>query len=134
MFDRDVENVRLIKCWAENVGDEHYIGLAYEYETDDGAYELHIPRINAARVFGDRKLPRMEMSDIGCIMDVHSEKVLLNRGNLVMKDLDGKVHDCRGVYSAVRTISEKKPVEMTLEEIEKKLGHKVSIVSKGGEK
>jgi hypothetical protein len=93
------------------------LDMTYTVETPEEISELHIPRV---------MLP-ISNKDIviNCEFDYYG-------GSLYTADVgfgECRVLESDGEYFTLKTI-ETKTKEMTLEEIEKKLGHKVKIVNK----
>lgn len=129
-------NVILKTCELVEDKDLYYLHLIYGYEDDYGVYELHIPKM----LLPIRKdvIPSVEMSNLDRLYlmdntayaDFHGQKFELAEGDISCKDLNGDDVHTRA-RSLICTLLEKKH-EMTLEEIEKKLGYKVKIVSEKG--
>lgn len=100
----------------------YYLGAKYLIEDDNAVRELHIPRmflnisLDSVIVKDEFNPGKNPEADIGF-------------GYLPIVCEDPR----NMVYYSISTIKEK-PHEMTLEEIEKKLGYKVKIVSKQEEK
>lgn len=129
---------KLISCQAEYDVDSltWYLYLIYRYEANDGAYELHIPKFVLSNVLPINHMPvinilRNRYKEIANITTHNDGHVLLQPCSTIsLEHMDTGDYDTyKDVYFAVRQVSEKKPVEMTLEEIEKKLGYKVKVVS-----
>lgn len=95
----------------------YFLDMTYTIETPEEIRELHIPKVMLT--FSENKVRIVtDYSYLGsgiCHVDLGFG------GCHVLKDRDG-------CWYTVETIKEKTR-EMTLEEIEKKLGHKVKIVS-----
>ena len=115
-------NVKLKSKKIYEQNDHLYLKLVYQYETDSGVYELIIPKI--ALDICTTRIPTLSQ-----------ENSLINPGYNAWfgsheYDLEKASTKYTGVSVAyvINTIEEKKH-EMTLEEIEKKLGYKVKIVS-----
>ena len=111
----DNEKLMDVKLVKEN--GNYFLDLTYQHEDDKAIYETNIPRVY---------LPLSEHGfeywsfDVGC----HTNKehaINLGFGELrLLKDKNGAVF--------TTAIVEEKTKEMTIEEIEKALGHKVKIV------
>lgn len=102
-----------------------YLKLVYEYEDKKGTHELTFPRVqfpfslNSPEVlFNDS--PHPALRNVALALALHDDyaKICL---------YDTKSDD--GMVYFTDKITKYKPQEMTLEEIEKKLGYKVKIVS-----
>ena len=92
-------------------GGAYYLSATYTQEDGPNKYELEVPRIY---------LPLRQEPDIKSYMlGEHEGLINLGFGELTMRKVDG-------YYYKVTTIQK----ELTLEEIEKRLGYKVKIVSK----
>lgn len=134
-------NVTLKTCELVEENDLYYLHLIYGYEDDYGVYELHIPRMilpirkdKAPTVVFDEpngfSCPAYKsefMSNPPSYADFDGQKFELLQGEVSCKDLNGDDILTRA-KSLICVLLEKKQ-EMTLEEIEKKLGYKVKIVS-----
>ena len=109
-------DVNLVKANLRHDNSGYYLDLVYRVE-DDKTVELYkLPRV---------RLPLKE-NDVTIRTD-HDGFSYISHANVGFGYL--RLHpDKNGVQYTVETI-ETKTKEMTLEEIEKKLGHKVKIVS-----
>lgn len=113
-----------------------YLELVYEYEDEYRVHELIIPKI---------------VLDIrtDCAPNIHQENYVglgtskvsitcgfntfdLSRVDVPIKK-NGKTYVCENAAYVINTLKEK-PKEMTLAEIEKKLGHKIKLVSEESKK
>ena len=100
-----------------------YMSLTYEIEDEHVIKEIHIPKI-ATCIPMDKELSISHSNNCyGRILDVE-----LNAGSMHYQLFRAKTEDAEDVYVTEKILYEK-PTEMTLEEIEKKLGYKVKIVS-----
>lgn len=131
---RNVRKVQLYSCELYTDDTAFYLNLIYRYENDDGVYDLHIPKLRLNSVLLAYGLPHLRTANNECVMSIAAKDVVLEKYNVYSHDSSGKPVTYENVPFVIETVEEKKPVEMTLEEIEKKLGHKVSIVSKGDKK
>ena len=96
-----------------------YLDATYDIETESQKFMVHIPRI-CVPIRKDYVSIRCE-TDFDSIYD--ATRINLGFGELnVRKDEDGHFYTV--------TVTEEKVHEMTLDEIEKKLGYKVKIVNK----
>lgn len=116
-----------------------YLDVTYTFENLYGIFELHIPKISMKDFFKPDSLPNIVHDEEP--FELFNERLLTmpkpspnfifcqhNGGSLVLKE--SKIGNLtRDPGYEVITIKEKER-EMTLEEIEKKLGHKVKIVAK----
>lgn len=132
----DIKNVKLkdFKVYKEEFG-SLCLALTYEYEAKDGIHEFHIPKL-ALRI-SDKDIPSIETShymrhDDEVYADVGFHKYRLFKTEFDVPDKFGESHTINGCVAdcLVKEI----PKEITLEEIEKRLGYKVKIVSEKGDK
>ena len=100
----------------------HFLKGVWEYETVTGRYELTIPKIDLGNSF-------YEVPEITCdllrgnFVDIGQLHNIPFRGTVLPLR-----HDDRGNVSYSKEL-EKFEKEMTLKEIEKKLGYKIKLVS-----
>lgn len=114
-----------------------YLKLVYEYEDERGVHELIIPKIDLD-IHTDY-LPRIDADsdDLipSCIVDYFIKfnytTFNLMKDNVTVRK-NGETHICPTAAYVINTIKEN-PHEMTLSEIEKKLGYKVKLVSGTGD-
>lgn len=111
-----------------------YLDITYELEDNKAIEELHIPRVEIPLfVGGYPAIERKNDPDYDGLVPAWfplREVVCLNTGN----DTKLKIHrDSHGNYFTFKTIKEKTQ-EMTIAEIEKKLGHKIKIISEDKKK
>lgn len=97
-------------------GGAYFFAATYHLEDDFGIKEIHFPKILAPISSG-----YISVTDVG--------------HDFAMVDLGGDVRtcaDCGGKHNTIftETVIEEKTHEMTMDEIEKKLGYKVKIVNK----
>lgn len=113
--------------------DNHlYLKLVYEYEDDHGIHELIIPKLDLE--IRTDCLPIIEHDSYAGPMDILN--YYINRDsdtfNLLQDDVavrkKGVTLMCENAAYVTNTLKEK-PKEMTIAEIEKKLGYKVKLVS-----
>ena len=110
-----------------------FIKLEYEYENDDGTHRILFPRVEFP--FSCLMVPTISTTDdqsyisSRSAMDSRFCELSLFKGNAkIIKDDGSAVKHNNVVFLDV--ITKKKIHEMTLEEIEKKLGYSVKIVTK----
>ena len=110
-----------------------YVKLEYEYENDDGTHRILFPKVEFP--FSCSRVPTLSEIDYQCyisirsVMDFRPCTLNLFKGNAkIVKDDGAAVKKDNVVFLDV--ITKKKIHEMTLEEIEKKLGYPVKIVTK----
>ena len=100
----------------------HFLKGVWEYETVTGRYELTIPKIDLGNSF--YKVPEITCDSVcnyaSCICQLHH--IPFRGTELPLR------HDDRGNVSYIEEL-EKFEKEMTLKEIEKKLGYKIKLVS-----
>lgn len=101
---------------------DYYLELTYLVETPTVKQRLHIPKAILPLNTNDLSLTRESAS--------HRSETMINKikfNDVCELSLGGTVF----TYSI--TTIEEKAIDMTLEEIEKKLGHKVKVITKKGE-
>ena len=110
-----------------------YIKLEYEYENDDGTHRILFTKVEFP--ISCLNIPTISTIDDQCYissrsaMDFRPCTLSLFKGNAkIIKDDGSAVKHDNVVFLDV--ITKKKIHEMTLEEIEKKLGYSVKIVTK----
>lgn len=105
-----------------------YIKLEYEYENDDGTHKILFSKVEFP--FSCLSIPPITTIDgIYYISSLSTMDLRLFKGNAkIIKDDGAAVKHNNVVFLDV--ITKKKIHEMTLEEIEKKLGYSVKIVTK----
>lgn len=100
----------------------HFLKGVWEYETVTGRYELTIPKIDLGNSF--YKVPEIECDSVcnytSCVFQLYH--IPFRGTELPLRP------DEQGNVSYVKEL-EKFEKEMTLEEIEKKLGYKIKLVS-----
>lgn len=118
------ENVKLIgkKVYEEN--NKLYLGLTYEYENDDGKYNLYIPKIEL-----DIKTNDLPIIDSILYHSTNYENIEYHfeTGGHDYNVLKPNIGNKEEFYALQIKTKTKK---MTIEEIEKELGYKIQIVSK----
>lgn len=125
-FNEKLTNIELKK---DESTDSYYLDVTYEYEDDKGYYEMHIPHVRLP--FSEKKTPYISTIGSnyfnGCKITYGDDELTLCEGQTKhMDDLD--LGDKYCAFYTVKTLKEKRQ-EMTLEEVEKKLGYKIKIVS-----
>ena len=103
----------------------HFLKGVWEYETVTGRYELTIPKIDLGNSF--YKVPEIACDLLRSdFFDIRQLHYIPFRGTELPLRLDD-----RGNVSYIKEL-EKFEKEMTLKEIEKKLGYKIKLVSGKG--
>lgn len=97
-----------------------YMSLTYEIEDEHVIKEIHIPKIATCIPTDREQFINHLTTSHGSVYDVK-----VDIGSMEYQIIKGGVYD---TYLTEKILYEK-PTEMTLEEIEKKLGYKVKIVS-----
>lgn len=124
MYYKNV-NLKSLELFEETIDGNvrHLLKAVYEYKNEIGKYEIIFPRIDLG--IPNNHIPDTEQ-EIGTLYGGLSRlNMQINiRGNHFNLLPDEKSH----TYY-VKTIEEY-PKKMTLDEIEKKLGHKIELVSK----
>lgn len=132
MYKKEIKNARLYK---EHDG-KYYIDLRYTEEDDRKITETHIPKLHIALESGNINPFNIFNSDR--IAETGADYVLgyhafrMYEGVSTFRTEDGELELYENVLFTEKVIEEKVQ-EMTLSEIEKKLGYKVKIVSEKGE-
>lgn len=109
-----------------------YLKLVYEYEDDHGIYELIIPKIDLE--IRTDFLPTIGHDSYTGPMDILNYYVnsFYHTFSLLRDDVEvkknGETLTCEKAAYVINTLKEKRK-EMTIAEIEKKLGYKVKLVS-----
>lgn len=125
------QTVKEARLYEEN--DNFYLDVRYEIEDQHGIKEIHIPKVRIPLEFAN--LEHIWESVYGG--KVETTELVLPYKNLVcnpgkayfLNNEDGKTHTHPGVAFATKIIKEKK-TDMTIEEIEARLGYKIRIVNK----
>lgn len=115
--------VKNVKLNYNEKSEMYYLSFNYVYEDESGIYSIEIPRVN---LFTKKSHLVLEQRKYSWYDDVKVSLGFLEGLNVnksKLKDISEEV------YYAVRTLKEKRH-EMTLDEIEKKLGYKITIVNK----
>ena len=100
----------------------HFLKGVWEYETDTGRYELTILKIDLGNSF-------YEVPEITCTSVRNDFFDICQLHHIPFRGTELSLrHDDRGNVSYVKELK-KFEKEMTLEEIEKKLGYKIKLVS-----
>ena len=113
--------------------DNHlYLKLVYDYEDDYGIHEVIIPKLDLE--IRTDCLPLIKHDSYAGPMDIlnyyinrYSDTFILLRDDVAVRK-NGVTLMCENAAYVTNTLKEK-PKEMTIAEIEKKLGYKVKLVS-----
>ena len=110
----------------------HYLRLVYEYKDDNGnLHEVIIPKVSLS--FFESHIPTIEESNSGWFGTMSGSitvgSLRLETVNVPVANYEGKESTVENTYY-VDVIKKRAVKKMTLEEIEKKLGCKIEIVSK----
>lgn len=133
---KEYSNCKLksINAYQDKNSSEWRLQLVYTYEDDIGLHELIIPCVDPP--FPQKNLPMMgrDYTDLpmmggGCSVLYMESFGCLPRIYKADARLFGSCDVERDIFFCDRII-EYKPREMSVEEIEKKLGYKIKIVSK----
>ena len=117
-YDRaELKDLKLIK---EN--EKYYFDATYEYENKNGVYELNIPRI-ILPIVPDRMPSYHHDVSLG---NIHPGTLEVDLGYLGYLQVE---RDMKTNMTHRITEIKKKPRKMTLAEVEKRLGHKIELVS-----
>ena len=124
----------------QDVGNNWFLELTYNYDADDGEHTLIIPKVRLP--FTEARLPMFKfIANEGCVFYGEDVATIETIGYSSYGDtqfFSGVVTDPRNgeqlnacMYADI--LVKPKVREMTLEEIEKKLGYKVKVVAKKGD-
>lgn len=127
-----IKNV-ILKEYKVFEKDNHlYLKLVYGYENDHGIYEIIIPKLDLEirtdyipDIISDYYIGPMDISN--CYIQRHSDKFNLLQDDIIVVK-NGETIKCEKATYIHNTLEEK-PTEMTIADIEKKLGYKVKLVS-----
>lgn len=128
-----IKNVKLLDKEVIEENGQLYLSLKYLYEAMDGIHELHIPRVAlnilTKEIPDYRRENNMFYGTDESYICVPGHNYDLNPATL---DVINKFGEIVTIQKAkyVEVLVKENQVEMTIEEIEKKLGHKIKIVSK----
>ena len=103
--------------------DQYFLRMDFKYENDHGFYRGHVDKIKF-----DLHLNRVEYTDFGNNKSAIAKIYIPSAGYINPINFD-IFPDSNGHFLTIDCIEEKVQ-EMTVEEIEKKLGHKIKIISK----
>ncbi len=126
------KNIFLKDCKVFEKDNRLYLKLVYEYEDDHGIYELIIPKIDLE--IRTDFLPTIGHDSYTGPMDILNYYVnsFYHTFSLLRDDVEvkknGETLTCEKAAYVINTLKEKRK-EMTIAEIEKKLGYKVKLVS-----
>lgn len=128
MFEKKNERLKSVELLKDTLCSKkgrYYLGLTYEFEdAQENVHEVYISRVPLP--IYDQGIPEIKYKSV-YTMGLH-----INAGHSI--DVGYGDVDLPGDYAVIDTIVKyAPPKEMTLEEIEKKLGYKVKIVSREDE-
>lgn len=129
------KNVRLDE--ATICADDHdiYVELAYIYDDENGTHKMIIPKIRTGLRSDDLPILYNHIEEIGNIpileitYGYNACETFFKLEKEIVPEFKSNTKGEK-VYIADKLIKPKEAKEMTLEEIEKKLGYKVKIVNK----
>lgn len=111
------------------------LSLVYQYEATDGLHELYIPKIQLD--IYRNAMPSIDRHIDAMYIHNPSEDVVIDFGHheflglitdVIVPNKFGEKHKVKA--AVVDCLVKENVVEMTLNDIEKKLGHKIKIVNK----
>lgn len=120
------QTVKEARLYEEN--DNYYLDVRYEIEYKDCIKEIHVPKVRIPLEFAN--IENTWESVYGGVAEtttlvLPSKDLVCHKGIAKFEGLN----DLYNVACGIRTIKEKK-TDMTIEEIEAKLGYKIRIVNK----
>lgn len=124
----EIYNIKLtnVELKKDEMTGGYYLDVTYEYEDNRGYYEMHFP--HARLPFYEKDMPTLNRGmGIGWYSD--SPNVSLYDNTLQLAKGKSKHEEKGEYYYTIKTLKEKHH-EMTLEEVEKKLGYKIKLVTK----
>lgn len=135
MYKKEIKNARIYK----EADGRYYIDLRYTEEDDRKITETHIPKIHIPlesghiNTFGICNFDRRQFgeAETGADYVFGNHAFRMYEGVSTFRTEDGERESYQNVLFTEKVIEEKIQ-EMTLSEIEKKLGYKVKIVSEKG--
>lgn len=134
MYKKEIKNARIYK----EADGRYYIDLRYTEEDDRKITETHIPKLHIPLESGHINTFNRCSFDPGQGIETGAEYAFVKNafrmyeGVSTFRTEDGERESYQNVLFTEKVIEEKVQ-EMTLSEIEKKLGYKVKIVSEKGE-
>lgn len=108
-----------IQLYEEN--GNYYLRLKYLCEDDTSIFEMEIPKVDIR--FNKTVYPNLSYSKYS-----EREDCTLNTFGGPLKVYPGETSEANHVFYTIKTLEEKH-IELTVSEIEKRLGYKIKIVS-----
>lgn len=127
MLDRTIKEVKIY----EEKGFQ-FLSIRYLIEDDTSVKEFHLPKVRLPIEYADLN---HEYNQLGSNTRYDTVNLVLPGKELEVQTgdatfhVDGRIEKYKEVKYACKVIEEKTK-DMTIEEIEKKLGHKIKIVNK----
>lgn len=121
--------LKSVHAYQDNTGN-WFMRLRYEVENPDGVHEIIIPKLSFP--IGLLRYPSIDVDwdpysgDAVCLVHLQNESLFVNNGDC--RSHGKKYRDVPFVDSLIKP-AQSEVKEMTLEEIEKELGHPVKIIS-----
>lgn len=130
-----MKNVKLTNLEAyKGYGDEWYLKIVYQYESEDGLHQRVFPRVIPPFPQGDIPTLNIATNTFNSLDDrdylMCNDKMVLWPGEYSTCIDGSEVSMGRRATMFDICLSKHEPKEMTLDEIEKELGYKVKIISK----
>ena len=123
-YTSEYKNKKLVQCKHAICGDSHYLALKWQYETTDGVYELSVPKLDITDICSFPEALVIQRGTYNNPQRGHLKTLI----GCQLVDIPMELTGRQKFYYKVECIEEKTR-EMTLSEIEAKLGHKVKIVN-----
>ena len=130
MTNFNIKNVKLVDALAyTDENDTWYMELQYEYEDESGVHRRYYPKVEFPFFCGTLPTEEFSSDRFGrdkLTISLFTNEVTVFRGNFWNHHSGQLMHDVCIVDNLIKPAVH----EMTIEEIEKELGHKVKIVNK----
>lgn len=118
-----MENVRLTSLMLIRENDGYFLRATYQFEDERGIWEETYPRICLPICTSSRPMINCQFGSSACANNI---TVDLGFGELPLKEIRKNVY-------AERKLIKEKIHDMTISEIEEKLGYKIKIIGEKGE-
>lgn len=121
------QTIKSAELYEEN--SKYYLDLRYVIENQNEIREYHIPKVRLPIEFAQMESETHCTGDDHLYLKLPDQKLALEKGYARINFASNSSRHFHDVYYGSAVIKDKRKVEMTIEEIEKKLGHKIKIVN-----